>query len=71
MASKYTIRGEADMSRHDQQLKNSAAEVYKYEKSVKNAQAELKNFNNSVNGSINGIKGLADAFKSGNFANFS
>lgn len=70
MASKYTIRGEADMSRHDQQLKNSAAEVYKYEKSVKNAQAELKNFNNSVNGSINGIKGLADAFKSGNFANF-
>jgi len=70
MASKYTFRGTADMTQHDQAIKKSASEIYKYQKEVKNAQQQLKSFDSSVNGSISGIKGLGDAFRSGDIGSF-
>ena len=55
MASKYTIRGVADMSQHDEQLRKSAAEVYKYEKQVKQADAVGQKWLNGVKGNIGSI----------------
>lgn len=72
MASKYTIRGVADMSQHDEQLRKSAAEVYKYEKQVKQANEADKNFSNTISskigsvtkflGVIGGAAGAVDVF---------
>ena len=60
MASKYTIRGEADFSQHDEQLKKSAAEVYKYEKNVKSASGQLNQFSNAAKNVANGVGALKD-----------
>ena len=55
MASKYTIRGVADMSQHDEQLRKSAAEVYKYEKQVKQADAVGQKWLDGVKGNISSV----------------
>ena len=72
MASKYTIRGVADMTQHDNQLRKSAAEVYKYEKQVKQANIADRNFTNTLSsqigsvtrflGIIGGAAGAVDVF---------
>lgn len=62
MASKYTIRGVADMTQHDEQLKKSAAEVYKYEKNVKSASGQLNQFSNAAKNVANGVGTLNDGF---------
>ena len=62
MASKYTIRGVADMSQHDEQLQKSAAEVYKYEKNVKSASGQLNQFSNAAKNVANGVSTLNDGF---------
>lgn len=62
MASKYTIRGVADMTQHDEQLKKSAAEVYKYEKNVKSASGQLNQFSNAAKNVASGVDTLNDGF---------
>lgn len=72
MASKYTIRGVADMSQHDEALKKSASEVYKYEKQVKQANIADRDFSNTISrnigsvtkflGVIGGVAGAVDVF---------
>ena len=62
MASKYTIRGVADMSQHDEELQKSAAEVYKYEKNVKSASGQLNQFSNAAKNVANGVSTLNDGF---------
>lgn len=62
MASKYTIRGVADMSQHDEQLRRSAAEVYKYEKNVKSASGQLNQFSDAARNVASGVSTLNDGF---------
>lgn len=62
MASKYTIRGVADMSQHDEQLQRSAAEVYKYEKNVKSASGQLNQFSDAARNVASGVSTLNDGF---------
>jgi len=62
MASKYTIRGVADMSQHDEQLQRSAAEVYKYERNVKSASGQLNQFSDAARNVASGVSSLNDGF---------
>ena len=62
MASKYTIRGVADMSQHDEQLQRSAAEVYKYERNVRSASGQLNQFSDAARNVASGVSTLNDGF---------
>ena len=62
MASKYTIRGVADMTQHDEQIRKSAAEVYKYEKTVNSASGQLNQFRNAADNVAKGVSTLNDGF---------
>ncbi len=52
MAGEYVIRGRADMSKHDANIKKSAAEVYQYKKQVEQAKKSIQTFTSSAGKSI-------------------
>lgn len=66
MASKYTIRGVADMQQHDAAIKKSAAEIYKYQKQAAYTNVSIKGLGQSALTSAGDITQLFDAFRTGN-----
>ena len=70
MAGEYVIRGRADMSKHDANIKKSAAEVYQYKKQVEQAKVSLKGFSGSASGAIGSFKGLSGAISSCKMGDF-
>lgn len=70
MAGEYVIRGRADMSKHDANIKKSAAEVYQYKKQVEQAKASLKGFSGSASGAVGSFKGLSGAISSCKMGDF-
>lgn len=67
MASKYTFRGVADMSQHDNAIKKSASEIYKYQRQVLNAEKELQRFQKQSKTTAGSIDVLNQSIKQGNF----
>lgn len=66
MASKFIIRGVADMQQHDAAIKKSAAEIYKYQKQAAYTNVSLKGLGQSALTSAGDITQLFQAFKTGN-----
>ena len=71
MAGEYVIRGRADMSKHDANIKKSAAEVYQYKKQVEQAKKSIQTFTSSAGKSIGSFQNVSGALKGGNIKDFS
>lgn len=71
MAGEYVIRGRADMSKHDANIKKSAAEVYQYKKQVEQAKKSIQTFTSSAGKSIGSFQNVSGALKGGNVKDFS
>lgn len=71
MAGEYVIRGRADMSKHDANIKKSAAEVYQYKKQVEQAKKSIQTFTSSAGKSIGSFQNVSGALKVGNVKDFS
>ena len=65
MASKYTIRGTADMTQHDQSVRKSASEVYKYKTQVKNAEKEMGNLNRNIGTASTSLRNFTNSLGTG------
>jgi len=71
MAGEYVIRGRADMSKHDANIKKSAAEVYQYKKQVEQAKKSIQTFTSSAGKSMGSFQNVSGALKGGNIKDFS
>lgn len=70
MAGEYVIRGRADMSKHDANIKKSAAEVYQYKKQVEQAKKSIQTFTSSAGKSMGSFQNVSGALKGGNIKDF-